>query len=164
MGARALCLATALAALASPASASAALAYGGHLDAALGYGTGQPAGFRANLDFGVHFGPKFDTETGGLFDTGSGFIVGVDGALGFRDRFPVDLVLEAGFVKSNGVAGIGVAGGPALRVNPSLGGGFEVRVFGDILFVEVGVKLSAIFGGGSEVQILGVVGFGFTLL
>jgi len=155
--------------------------FGGDLKLELGYGTGEKAGFRANLELGAHVvipwtrpkprrceaenEPQRASCAYGPGERTDGVMIGLSGALGLRDTFPVDLSLGVGVVRMLPTAMVGATAGPTMRVQPELGGGFDVRLFLRFLVIDQGIKLSTIFvpGAPAEVQILYQMGIGLTL-
>ncbi len=126
----------------------------GHAAIALGGAADDPSGFRAGLDaaFGVAF----------LRRDGYHWLLGAAAESGFH-QYPTYVMLEGGgtwpIAAKGFVSGLWTAG-PAMRVDPRLGGGVEASVSVWFVLFEAGVRSVVIVSDHPEVQILGTVGLG----
>lgn len=148
----------------APREAAAQLEFGG---AHVAYGLGGSfasesvgPGLRQGLDVFVGFG-EVDTRgsSGHMWSSHSGWILGPSVYTGFG-AYPTYGAVEWLVCQDSTLAGIGLGGGPALRLTPETAGGLTLRASGDLFFVQLGVRALALFGPGPELALTGTLGFG----
>ena len=134
--------------------------WGGHVAYGLGAAVGKMGGFRQNLDLALVIG-EFDVtgNSGHMPSTSRGWIVGTSAILGFG-RYPSVVTVEIGRARDNAFAAIAATIGPALRIDPTVGAGFQGRVHADLALINVGARVIAIFGPVPDVQLCVTVGIG----
>ena len=148
----------------APREAAADVAFGGaHVAYGLG-GSFAPeslgSGVRQGLDVFVGFG-EMDTRgsSGHMWSSHSGWLIGPSIYTGFG-AYPTYGALEWLAVQDTTLAGFGFGGGPAMRITPEPAGGLTLRISGDLAFVQLGVRLLALFGPGPELALTGTLGLG----
>ena len=132
----------------------------GHAAYAIGGAAGAYGGFRQGVD--VAGGAGLGHCSGGNDAMGGG----CEGAAahawlmtGFG-AYPTYVGLGGGYA-SRGVVGVTVSAGPALRVDPSLGVGGELRGAISIFGVQAGARVIAVGMHGFDLQPTITLGYGF---
>jgi hypothetical protein len=132
----------------------------GHAAYAPGLSIGYAHGFRHQLDAGVivDLGNRQKASEGTWSHT-SGLLLGGAASTAFAAA-PTYGFVEAGWGTDTTLAGLGFVGGPALRFADVMGGGVTGRVAADFYFVQVGIRITAVFIGEREGQACLTVGIG----
>lgn len=136
---------------------------GGHVAYGLG-GAFAPesvgSGLRQGLDVFVGFGERSTRGSSAhMWSSHSGWILGPSLYTGFG-AYPTYGAFEWLSCEDTTIAGIALGGGPAMRITPEPAGGLTLRVSGDLLAIQLGVRALALFGPGPEFALTGTLGLG----
>jgi hypothetical protein len=138
--------------------ASADLGPGFHAAYFLGPGARDPV-FRHGGDFFVGLG-SFDTtgSRDGMWSSGKGRMAGVSAVLGIGDR-PKYLIPEIATAEHTTIAGVAAAVGFVARTDEK-GYGLSLRVSGDALLLQLGVRLVLVAAPRTDAQLAFTFGLG----
>lgn len=134
---------------------------GGHVAYGIGGAVGERNGFRQGLDLGIDLADmrRHGTSGGMGFDSGEGMVLAATSHLGFG-KYPTFVGAEVGIAGDTSLAGLVVAGGPAVRVDPTMGYGLGLRIAGDAFFLQAGLHLYAVVAPRAEAQLTFTIGIG----
>lgn len=137
--------------------------FGAHAAYAIGGEVvGTSRGLRQHLDVGglVRVWERSSTSSSSPGDPTPGVYLGASALFGFG-KYPTYVAPELawGFPDYYGTSAV-IAGGPALRVSPSLGYGGAVRSALGFSKLEIGAQLIVIGGATPELQLSLTLGFG----
>jgi hypothetical protein len=133
---------------------------GGHVAYALGGAYFNGEGFRETLDLAVDFLHGLDCRSKDVRVLKcSGWMVSGSVVTGFSAS-PTYVTLDAGY-GSVSFAGWHLLAGPALRLGPDAGFGFDVQALAYLFIFEVGPRFMLIPKGEREAQLTFILGLGF---
>lgn len=138
--------------------ARAELGYGGHAAYFVGGGTREP-GIRHGGDFFAGLGwMHTNGSRDGLWDSGKGTLLGVSAVVGIGDA-PTYVIPEIAKVEHTTLAGVAGAAGLVARTDQK-GYGLSLRINGDLLLLQVGLRLVLVAAPNAHAQLSLTLGLG----